>query len=171
MKRLVGVTWGCSFNVLRTSTSALVYDLAKYCSQAWCQSAHTRKLDTQLNEAMCPISCCIRSTPTDFLSGILPPTTRRNVACLELHRKPQSPDHLLHETLHVRRAPNRLRSRRPLRPFMENLTNQDYSPPPVPDSLKPYISSFTNSPPGCCMPRKAWVQLNRLRQGHGHGIQ
>ena len=127
MKRLVGVTWGCSFNVLRTSTSALVYDLAKYCSQAWCQSAHTRKLDTQLNEAMCPISCCIRSTPTDFLSGILPPTTRRNVACLELHRKPQSPDHLLHETLHVRRAPNRLRSRRPLRPFMENLTNQDYS--------------------------------------------
>jgi len=122
-----------------------------------------------LNEAMCKISGYIRSTPTDFLpflSGILLPTTRRNAACIELHRKSQSPDHLLHETLHVRHAPNRLRSRRPLRPFMENLTNQDYSPPLVPDSLKPYISSFTNSPPGCHMPRKAWVQLNHLRTGH-----
>ena len=45
-----------------------------------------------------------------------------------VHRKSQSPDNLLHETLHVRRAPNRLRSRRPLRPLMENLTNQDFSP-------------------------------------------
>jgi len=72
---------------------------------------HTHKLDTQLNEAMCTISGCIRFTPTDFLpflSGILSPTrpTRRNAACLELHRKSQSPDHLLHETLHVRHAPN-----------------------------------------------------------------
>jgi len=77
------------------------------------------------------ISGCIRSNPTDFLpflAGILPTTTRRNAACLELHRKSQSPDHLLHETLHIRCAPNRLRSRRPLRPFMKNLTNQDYSP-------------------------------------------
>jgi len=155
--------------VLRTSTGALVYAPAEYRSQAWCQSAHIRKLDTQLNEAVRTISGCIRSTSADFLpflSGILPTTTRRNVACLELHCKSQSPDHLLHETLHVRHAPNRFRSRCPLRPFKENLTNQDY-PPPVPDSLKTYISSFTNSPPGCHMPRKAWVQLNRLRTGHG----
>jgi len=101
-----------------------------------------------------------------FISGILPPTTRRNVACLELHRTSQIPDHLLHGTMHVRHAPNRLCSRRPLRPFMENPTNQDCSPPPVLDSLKPYISSFTSCLPGCCMPRKAWVQLNRLRTGH-----
>jgi len=77
------------------------------------------------------ISGCIRSTSTDFLpfiSGILPPTTRRNAACLELHRKSQNPDHLLHGTLHVRHVPNRLRSRRPSQPFMENLTNHDYSP-------------------------------------------
>jgi len=90
IKRLAGLTWGWSFNVVRTSASALVYAPAEYCSQAWCQSAPTRTLDTQLNEAMRTISGCIRSTPTDFLaslSGILPPTTRRNVACLELHRK------------------------------------------------------------------------------------
>ena len=50
---------------------------------------------------------------------------------------------------------------------MENLTNQDYSPPPKPESLKPYISSFTNFPPGCHILRKSWVQLNHLRTGHG----
>ena len=89
IKRLAGLTWGCSFNVLRSSTS-VVYAPAEYCSQAWCQSAHTRKLDTQLNKATCTISGCIRSTPTDFLpflNGILPPTTRRNVPCLELNCK------------------------------------------------------------------------------------
>ena len=128
IKRLAGLSCGCSLNVPRSSTSALLYAPAEYCSQARFQSAHTRKLDTQLNEAMRTISGCTRSTPTDFLSGILPPTTRRNAACLELHRKSQIPDHLLHGTLHVRHAPYRLCSRRPLRPFMENLTNQDYSP-------------------------------------------
>ena len=35
IKRLADLTWGCSFNVLRTSTSALLYAPAKYCSQAW----------------------------------------------------------------------------------------------------------------------------------------
>jgi len=58
IERLAGLTWGCSFNLLRTSTSALLYAPAKYCSQAWCQSAHTRKSDTQLNEAMRTISFC-----------------------------------------------------------------------------------------------------------------
>jgi len=96
------------------------------------------------------------------------PSTRRNAACLELHRKSQSLDHLPHETLHVRRAANnRLCLRRSLRPFMENFTNQDSSPAPVPSFSKPYISSFTNFPPGCHMPCRAWVEFNRLRTGHG----
>jgi len=73
IKRLTGLTWGqgCSFNVLRTSTSALVYAPAEYCSQGWCQSAYTRKLDTQLNEAVHSIASCIKSTPTDFLSFVV----------------------------------------------------------------------------------------------------
>ena len=62
IKCLTGLTWGCSFKVLRTSTSALVCVPAEYCSQAWCQSAHARKLDTQLNEAMRTVSDSIRST-------------------------------------------------------------------------------------------------------------
>jgi len=84
IKRLTGLTWGCTYRVLRTSTTALVCAPAEYCSQAWWQSAYTRELDTQLNEAMRAISGCIRSTPIDFLpflSGILPPTTRRKAAC------------------------------------------------------------------------------------------
>ena len=92
-----------------------------------------------------------------FLFWYPPLSTRRNAACLELHRKSQSLDHLPHETLHVRRAAYRLCLRRSLRQFIENLTNWDSSPAPVPSSLKPYISSFTNFPPGCHMPRRAWV--------------
>jgi len=101
----------------------------------------------------CVVCCCLASldaaqggrwerktAPTLFIYKICPfrlplflfwhpsPSARRNAACLELHRKSQSLDHLPHETLHVRRAANRLCLRRCLRPFMENLTNQDYSP-------------------------------------------
>jgi len=143
-----------------------------------------------LNSA-CVVCCCLayldaaqggrweRKTPTLFIYKICPfrlslflfwypsPSTRRKAACQELHRKSQSLDHLPHETLHVRNAANRLCLRRSSRPFLENFTNQDYSPAPVSSSLKPYISSFTNFAPGCHMPRRAWVQFNRLRTGHG----
>ena len=53
------------------------------------------------------------------------PSVGRNMACLRLHLKAQSPNHLLHEDLNARRAPDRLRSRRSLRSFTENFTNHD----------------------------------------------
>jgi len=40
------------------------------------------------------------------------------MACLRLNLKAQSPNYLLHEALHIRRGPDRLRSRRSLRSFM-----------------------------------------------------
>ena len=102
-----------------------------------------------------------------FLYGILPPTIRRNMESLRLYLKVADPKHLLHSNLYVQPAPDRLRSRRPLRPYVESLSVQGFSPPPIPDYLKSYLSAFTNSPPGCNAPRRAWVQLNRLRTGHG----
>jgi len=96
------------------------------------------------------------------------PTTRRNAACLELHRKSQlkswSPAIWNSAcTAHSQQTSLEI----PLKTVHGELTNQDYSTSLVPDSLKPYISSFTNSPPGCHIPRKARVQHNRLRTRHG----
>jgi len=54
---------------------------------------------------------------------------------------------------------------------MANLTNRRLLPPPVPDYLKPYIYSFTNSPPGFNVPCEAWVRLNRLQTEHGRLTQ
>jgi len=108
-------------------TTASVYAPAEYCSRAWCQSAYTRKLDSQRNEAMRTISGCKRPTLSDFLLYFLVPCPLlfegiwRVYSYISKHKA-------IHETLHVRRASNRLRWRRPLRSFMENLTNHDYSP-------------------------------------------
>jgi len=105
IKRLAGLSRRCSFNVLRTSASALLLAPAEYCYQAWCQTAHTHKLGSRLNDVMRTISGYERSTPTDFLPflcGILPLTTRRNMACLQLRLKTQSPDHMLQATLYSR---------------------------------------------------------------------
>jgi len=65
------------------------------------------------------------------------------------------------------RAFDRLRAKRLRRAFVENLSNQAYSIHPVSDSLQPHFWSFTNSPPGCNKPRKAWYQLDQPRSGHG----
>jgi len=81
IKRLAGLSWRCSFNVLRTSASALLLAPAEYCYQAWCQTAHTHKLGSRLNEVMRTISGYIRSTPTDFLPflcSILPHYSKKH---------------------------------------------------------------------------------------------
>jgi len=141
------MNWGCSFNVLRTSTTALVYVPAEYGSHAWCQSAHTRILDSQLNEAMRIISGCTRSTPIDLIPFrfVAPPTTRRDMTCLQLHLK-----HKLNE-------PCRLRSRRPSRSFMENLTNHDYFPISSMQTVWSHISPVLLTPP--------WRKTGRAKHG------
>ena len=70
------------------------------------------------------------------------------------------PNHRPHKALHVPRTPNRFPPRQQPWSFSEN----QGSPSPVPESVKPYFSSFSNSPPGCKMTRKACVQLH---SGHG----
>ena len=75
LRRLVGSGWGAGAKTLRTATLSLVYSTSEYCAPVWCRSAHTRLIDSVLNEALRIVTGCLRPTPTDhlpILSGIQP---------------------------------------------------------------------------------------------------
>ena len=98
-RRLVGSGWGAGAKTLRIATLSLVYSTAEYCAPVWCGSAHTRLIDSVLNDALRIVTGCLRPTPTDHLpvlSGIQPAELRRMVATLSLaHRGSLDPDHIL----------------------------------------------------------------------------
>ena len=52
LRRLAGTKWGAHFDVLQTSTTALAFAPAEYCSPVWCRSAHTHRLDAALNNGL-----------------------------------------------------------------------------------------------------------------------
>ena len=184
IRRLAGTTWGAATKTLKVSTLALVYSAAEYCAPVWCRSSHTKKVDTGLNSAMRTVSGCLRATPVNhltILSGIAPPTLRREVAVLALSRKAQAnEDHLLHRMLQERPTRARLKSRRPLSQEAHHLS--DLAPPGVtkqswlrsrwkddwlaapPSRLHNFIRD-PHSIPGLDLPRKQWTTLNRLRTG------
>lgn len=60
LHKLCGTTWA---DTLCTSALGLVYSSAEYCAPVWMNSAHTKKIDVQLNNTM----RTIRSTPTYWL--------------------------------------------------------------------------------------------------------
>ena len=94
-----------------------------------CCSAHTRLIDSVLNDALRIVTGCLQPTPTDqlpVLSGIHPAELRRLGATLSLaHRGSRDPDHILYGFLSgssdTRQV--RLRSRRPFVPGARNLLN------------------------------------------------
>ena len=65
LKRLVGSGWGAGAKTLRTATLSPVYSTAEYCAPVWCRSAHTRLIDSVLNDALRMVTGCLRPTPTD----------------------------------------------------------------------------------------------------------
>ena len=65
--KLAGSTWGASANTLRSSALALCYSAAEYCARVWSRSAHTSRVDVQLNSSMRLISGTLRSTPLPWL--------------------------------------------------------------------------------------------------------
>ena len=70
LRQLVGLGWGVGAKTLRIPTLSLVYSTSEYCAPVWCRSAHTRLIDSVLND-----TGCLRPTPTDHLpvlSGIQP---------------------------------------------------------------------------------------------------
>ena len=127
LRRLVGSGWGAGAKTLRIATLSLVYSAAEYCAQVWCRSAHTRLINSVLNDALRIVTGCLRPTPTDHLpvlSGIQPAELRRMGAALSLaHRGSLDPDHTLQCLLcgssNTRQV--KLRSRRPFVPGARNL--------------------------------------------------
>ena len=74
----------------RSSALALCYSAAEYCAPVWSRSAHTSRVDVQLNSTMRLISGTLRSTPLPWLpvlSNIEPPALRRKAATDKLVEK------------------------------------------------------------------------------------
>ena len=75
LRRLVGSGWGAGAKTLRIAILSLVYSAAEYCAPVWCHSAHTRLIDSVLNNALHIVTGCLHPTPMDHLpvlSGIQP---------------------------------------------------------------------------------------------------
>ena len=127
LRRLVGSGWGAGAKTLRIATLSLVYSTAEYCAPVWCRSAHTRLIDSVLNDALRIVTGCLCPTPTDHLlvlSGIQSAEFRRLGATLSLaHHGSLDPDHILYGLLSgssdTRQV--RLRTRRPFVPAARNL--------------------------------------------------
>ena len=103
-RRLAGTGWGASAKTLRTAALSLVYSTAEYCAPVWCRSAHTRLIDSVLNDALRIVTGCLRPTLSVYLpvlSGIQPAELRRQGATLSLaNRSSLDPDHILHGQFH-----------------------------------------------------------------------
>ena len=85
LRRLVGSGWGVGAKTLRIAALFLVYSTAEYCAPVWCRSAHTRFIDSVLNDALRIVTGCLRPTPTGhlpILSGIQSAELRRPGATL-----------------------------------------------------------------------------------------
>ena len=67
LRRLARSGWGAGAKTLRIAALSLVYSTAEYCAPAWCRSAHTRLIDSVLNDALRIVTGCLRPTPTDYL--------------------------------------------------------------------------------------------------------
>ena len=185
----MGSGWGVGAKTLRIATLSLVYSTAEYCAPVWCRSAHTRFIDSVLNDALPIVTGCLRPTPTDYLpvlSGIQPAELRRMGATLSLaHRGFLDPDHILYGLLSgssdTRQV--RLRSRRPFVPGARNLldnlarlgirasewTNHKWKTEYGENisRLRVFVLKTSARPVEMGLPRVAWVKLNRLRTGVG----
>ena len=175
---------------LHIATLSLVYSAAEYCAPVWCRSAHTRLIDSVLNDTLRIVTGCLRLTPTDqlpVLSGIHPAELRRMGATLSLaYRGSLDPDHILYGLLSgssdTRQV--RLRFRRPFVPAARNLldnlarlivirasewTNHKWNAEYCENAsrLHAFVSGTGARPVGMGLPRAAWVKLNRLRTGVG----
>ena len=103
LRRLVGSGWGASAKTLCIATLSLIHSTAELCAPVWCRSAHTRLIDSVLNDALRIVTGCLRPTPTDHLpvlSGIQPAELHRMGPTLSLiHCGSMDPDHILYGLL------------------------------------------------------------------------
>ena len=184
LRRLVGSGWGAGVKTLRIATLSLVYSAAEYYAPVWCRSAHTRLIDSVLNDALHMVTGYLRPTPTDHLpvlSGIQPAALRQMGATLSLaHRGSLDPDHNLHGLLSGSSDNRqvRLKSRRSFVPATRNLldnlakigirasewTNHKWKTEYCENAsrLHAFVPETGARPIEISLPRAAWVKLNRL---------
>ena len=188
-RQLMGSGWDAGAKTLHSATLFLVYSTTEYCAPVWCLSAHTRLIDSVLNDALRIVTGCLLPTPTDHLpvlSGIQPAELRRMGVTLSLdHRGSLDPDHILHGLLsgssYTRQV--RLRSGRSFSPVARNLLDNfarlgirasewinhkwktEYCENAF--SLRVFVPGTVARPVGMGLPRTAWIKLNRLRIGVG----
>ena len=103
LRRLLSSGWNAGAKTLRIAILSLVHSTIEYCAPVWCRSAHTRLIDSVLNDALCMVTGCLHPTSMDHLpvlSGIQPAELRRMGATLSLaYRGSLDPDHILHGLL------------------------------------------------------------------------
>ena len=129
LRRLAGSGWDAGAKTLRTAAPSLVYSTAEYCAPVWCCRAHTRYIDSVLNDALRIVTGYLRPMPKDhlpILPGIQPVELRRLGETLSLARRGTlDPDHiLLGQPAGLPDLPQeRLKSRRPFAPASWKLLN------------------------------------------------
>ena len=187
LRRHGGSGWGAGAKTLRIATLSLVYSTAEYCALVWCRSAHTRLIDSVLNDALSMVTECLRPTPTDHLpvlSGIQPAELR------QMRHSPWLTVDLWTRSYFVwsfkwvlRYRQVKLRSRHPfvlsVRNLLDNLarlgirnlewTNHKWKTEYCENAfrLRTFVSGTGARPVGMGLPRAAWVKLNLLRTGVG----
>nr|CAI5856365.1 unnamed protein product [Callosobruchus analis] len=142
-------------------------------------SAHTKKIDAQLNNTMRVVSGTTRSTPTSWLpilSHIPPADLPRSSALLREYRKiNRNPQLQIHRDTPILDGRNRLRSRHPIMKTAKELDNVVFN---LTNSWKgrwqatcpqhcQALPCITERLPGYELPRKVWSTLNRIRTKHG----
>ena len=102
LRQLTDSGWGAGATSLRIATLALVHSTAEYWAPAWCQSAHTRLIDSPQNNALQIVTGCLCPTPADnlpILAGIQPAELRCTGTTLSIKRCAMEPWHLFHSHL------------------------------------------------------------------------
>lgn len=84
INKLAGTSWGASMSILRTSSIALAYLVAEYCTPVWEGSSHIQVVDIQLKKVMHTISDTVLSINTQWLtnlSNIKSPSPNQEIPC------------------------------------------------------------------------------------------
>ena len=185
----MGSGWEAGAKTLRIAALSLVYSTAEYCAPVWCRSAHTRLIESVLNDALRMVTGYLHPTPTNHLpvlSGIQPAELRRMGATLSLaYCGSLDPDHILYGLLSGSSDTGqvRLRSRLPFVPVARNLldnlarlgicasewTNHKWNVEYCENAsrLRAFVPETGARPVGMGLPQAAWVKLNCLQTGVG----
>ena len=71
LSKLVGPGWVAGAKTVRKAAFSLVYSTVECCAPVWCRSAHTRLINSVLNEALRIVIGFLHPTPTDHLPILL----------------------------------------------------------------------------------------------------